>query len=994
MFAALSCAGPAEAGCAPGGAGPRDFVCTGTISNYGTSTDARTIALIGASVAGYMAMKPGTGGNISFSTDANSSINQPNMDALWGVNGLSLITFDGAIDTNTPSGSGINGAITSKYGVALYAGASGTGANINVTTGAGGVLTGNLGGLNATTDGDNTIVLNLGGKVSASDGAGVSASTVDGAITARLDGDVTASDDAVKAHTSGNGAISISGFGNMASSAGAGVSAQSAGAGAISIDMKGNVSGVRGVVARSEGGDVAVGVAGQTTGESTGIMAATNGAGKASVTTGGKVTASSGNGVVTDAVDGASEINIGSGGVQASQTGVLAGASGLGSVKAQVHGDVSGLSGFGVAASTVSGSVQIDLDAGKFISGGQAGVSAGTQTGDIKINNAGTIAGLGAGAGVTVDANAGSATIDNSGAIKAGSGGIAVSVVSGAALVRNSGAVEGAIVGNGLTTVNNAGSWTKAAGSQIDYLNNAGVISMGPANGPVGVLAVTGDAAFEAGSIYNARLTPTGSDAIVVGGAATIKGGAVNLSMSEGASYQRGARYTLLSAAGGVNGQFDGVYAGMSRYTGLLSADANDIYLTALLRDFRGFALTRNQLSVADGVFAGTSQLSGGPGGQLLLALNQTADAALPGALTQLSGDGVVTGAANAAMQTGHLFTSILDDQQALWRDSQTRGEVVRPIAPFQYAPVRVEGSKWPVSRQHYKPAPVKRDDGAQRWRVWASGFGGSASLQGDAIAGSASQKFNSYGGALGVDYQLGTNMLMGLALGGSSSTFNAGDVRGSASGVHVGAYTGFRVAGFHATASVAYSNFSNKTTRALGPIGMLPGETERGSFTSEDVRTRLEVGRRVAFENFAVTPFAAVEIAQLHTKPFIEQAAGGIGLFALSFGGQRIASTPSFVGLKAQANLDLGGAIVSPWMSLAWRHEWSASRTQTATLSMLPGASFAVLGARPARDAAQVKGGVNVAITQTLALYAMFEGEFGAGNPVYSGRGGMRMTW
>ena len=155
--------------------------------------------------------------------------------------------------------------------------------------------------------------------------------------------------------------------------------------------------------------------------------------------------------------------------------------------------------------------------------------------------------------------------------------------------------------------------------------------------------------------------------------------------------------------------------------------------------------------------------------------------------------------------------------------------------------------------------------------------------------------------------------MLFGVALGGSSSAFNAGNAQGSASGIHVGAYTGFRVKGFYGTASVAYSNFANKTTRSVGAIGAVAGEQETGSFSSEEIRTRLEIGRRIASENFAVTPFTAIEIAHLHTKPFIEQAAGGVGMFALSFNGQGIASTPTFIGLKAEARLDLGGAPDAP---------------------------------------------------------------------------------
>ncbi|MEI2736671.1 MAG: autotransporter domain-containing protein [Rhodoblastus sp.] len=982
--AALLVAAPARAGCIPGNGGPRDYLCTGSIGAMALP-DARTVALKGATGSGGISIAPTAGGNIGFTMDAQSSVKTNYI----GETGVSLITTDGNIDTTTPSGSGINGAITSVAGTALSART--TNGSINIKTGSGGTLTGGRygAGVDAYTTGAGAINLDLGGKVSGY--VGINANTADGAINMKVGADVSGGYAGILANASGNGAIAITTTGNV-TAGGFGISAAS-GSGNISLNLGGDVaSSALAVSARSGGGDVSINAVGAVTGGDA-IIASTTGNGAVTVTTNGKVTATTGNGLAAQSENGWATVNVGAGGVTAANNGVIAAATGKGSVKVQAHGDISGAAGYGIAAATSSGSIEIDLDAGKFVSGGKAGVIVQTKSGDATINNAGAIAGGAKGAGVIIDVDNGSATLNNSGTIQGGVDGMAIGVASGAALIKNTGVIDGTIVSNGLTTVNNDGTWKNAAGSYIDFLKNTGVIDMGPAGGPTGVLAVTGDASFGPGSFYNARITATSGDAILVGGKATISGGTVKISSDDG-KLQRGSKYILLRALGGLSGQFDGVESDMSKFTGLLSYDDKDVYLTILLRDFRSFALTRNQWSVANAVYWASAKLGVGLGGQLLLALNQASDASVAASLTQLSGDGVVTGAANAALQTGHLFTSVLDDQQSLWRDSQPRDQIVRRIEPFAYAPTRVDGGKWPVSRQNYAPAPVRRDDGVQRWRVWASGFGGHSSLRGDAAAGSADQKLNSYGGALGVDYQMGSSMLLGMALGGSSSAFNAGNATGSAEGIHVGAYTGFRVQSFYGTASVAYSSYTNKTTRMVSAIGAVAGEQEAGKFNSQEVRTRLEIGRRIAADNFAVTPFTAIEIAHLHTKPFIEQAAGGVGMFALSFQGQGVASTPSFIGLKAEARVDLAGAILTPWISLAWRHEWSASRTQTASLAALPGASFVIIGAKPARDAAQVKGGVNLAVTQQVAIFATFEGEFGTKNPVYAGKGGMKVAW
>ena len=181
--AALIAASPAQAGCSPGNTGPRDYQCTGAITAT-SFVDARTLALVGATVTGGVSVIPTAGGNIGFTMDAQSSIKTTYI----GETGVSLQTTDGSIDTTTPSGSGINGAITSVAGTALSART--TNGNINIKTGSGGTLSGGRygAGLDAYTTGSGAINLDIGAKVSGY--GGINANTVNGAINMKIGADV------------------------------------------------------------------------------------------------------------------------------------------------------------------------------------------------------------------------------------------------------------------------------------------------------------------------------------------------------------------------------------------------------------------------------------------------------------------------------------------------------------------------------------------------------------------------------------------------------------------------------------------------------------------------------------------------------------------------------------------------------------------------------------------------------------------------------------
>ena len=197
---AILTASPAFADCVAGNGGPRDYLCTGTFGLGGNFTDARTVALQGAKMDGLLGIS-GTTGNIGFSMDAASSI--INTQSFFAIqkDGFILSTSNGTIDTNTPSGTGINGSITSMFSWALVAGTTGADSNINLALGSKSTLTGKLGGLSTKVEKNSSIGLTLGGKIYSSDGYGVYAQAQDGAVNIKVDGDVITGGDGIDAVT-------------------------------------------------------------------------------------------------------------------------------------------------------------------------------------------------------------------------------------------------------------------------------------------------------------------------------------------------------------------------------------------------------------------------------------------------------------------------------------------------------------------------------------------------------------------------------------------------------------------------------------------------------------------------------------------------------------------------------------------------------------------------------------------------------------------------
>jgi len=284
------------------------------------------------------------------------------------------------------------------------------------------------------------------------------------------------------------------------------------------------------------------------------------------------------------------------------------------------------------------------------------------------------------------------------------------------------------------------------------------------------------------------------------------------------------------------------------------------------------------------------------------------------------------------------------------------------------------------------------------RWRAWLTGFDGTTKLDGEAGIGSAALSLNTGGLAGGLDYQFAPDLLAGFAMGGSSSNFAVRDriTSGHLEGVHFGGYAVKTWGSLYAAGAASFSTFRNSETRSI--VGIGPSETATGSFGSNLLSGRFEAGWKQAFSWFAITPFAAVQPAQLwqngftETNPVPVSAADPLGL---SFGSRSITSLPTFLGAQFDTHFAVrNGMVLSPYARLSWVHEFKPDRAINASFIALPVAAFTVDGPRAARDAARIEAGGKLTISPNAWLFATFDGEFSDRSQSYAGKGGARFVW
>jgi outer membrane autotransporter protein len=652
----------------------------------------------------------------------------------------------------------------------------------------------------------------------------------------------------------------------------------------------------------------------------------------------------------------------------------------------------------GTYAGTITGGGALTIAGGGTVIFTGANNYTGTTTitsSTLQIGNGGTTGSLGTGSvtdnGTLVfnrsDALAFGGIISGSGALtQSGAGTLTLSGTDTYTGPTNVNAGTLNVTGSLLSTVNVNAGGTLIGTGPIGGLNVGSGGTVAPsAAGTIGTLNVNGNVAFAAGSNYQIKTNAAGqSDKIAATGTATLNGGSV-LALSQAGVYAPQTIYTILTAAGGRTGTFAGVTDSLTFLTPSLTYTANSVLLSLTqTANFASVARTSNQLAVANALDKSP------PTGALLIALFNSNAASARQGFDALSGEGL-SGAQEGALGAGGMFLDSMMEQAEYWLDGASSRNASAGNSAMGYAP---EKPMAPV----FKAMPLKAPTFEPRWRSWAAGFDGAWSLNGEPGPGSADLTHRSAGGAAGVDHQITPDLLVGAAVGGSTSSFSVSErsTSGSLDGAHVGAYGVARRGGWYTAGSIAFAAFNNKTSRTIAGIG--PTETATASFNSNLIGGRLEMGFKQGYGAFSVTPFAAVEFAQLRQAGFTESSttvAGGAGVAGLTVGSRTVSSLPTFLGVQLDNRVALGNGMTwTPSARIAWVHEFDPNREITASFITVPGASFTVDGPPAARDAARIDAGSKLAIGRNVSLFDSFDGEFSGRSRMYAGKGGVLIEW
>ncbi len=508
------------------------------------------------------------------------------------------------------------------------------------------------------------------------------------------------------------------------------------------------------------------------------------------------------------------------------------------------------------------------------------------------------------------------------------------------------------------------------------------------APGNLGSLTSYGNTTFNAGSTYAISVNGAGQSDKIAASTATLNGGTVAVTTLAGA-YGPSTKYTILSAPNGLTGTFSGVtISGYNPqfFSSALGYDGFSVFLTLNYNAaaFSTVAQTQNQKAVAGALSSFGANLP------FLSSFAGQSDAQLRYNLDQLSGE-AATGAQQGAFQFTGQFLGLMLDPFVSGRGGPATGA---GDTAFGFSPERAAlPADIALAYNKLLGAPsAKAVPFAERWTAWGTAFGGTNRTSGDPVViGSHDLGARAGGFAAGADYHVSRDALVGFALSGGATKWDLAQAIGGgrSDAMQAGVYTAARTGPAYFAASLAVANHWMSTDR-FAPFG----NRLTAKFDAQTVGGRIEGGYRFATPLGGITPYAAAQ-AQVFRMPTYTETDLGAGGFGLTYRGRTASDTRSELGARFdRATLVAPNAVLTLRGRAAWAHDWVSDPTLVAAFQALPGASFIVQGATPAKDAALASAGAELKFTNGVALSAKFDGEFAARSTTYSGTASLRYAW
>src|SRR5262249_14762048 len=165
-------------------------------------------------------------------------------------------------------------------------------------------------------------------------------------------------------------------------------------------------------------------------------------------------------------------------------------------------------------------------------------------------------------------------------------------------------------------------------------------------------------------------------------------------------------------------------------------------------------------------------------------------------------------------------------------------------------------------------------------------------------------------------------------------------------------------------------------------------------SFNAQSFGGRVEGGYRFMTYYGGLTPYAAIQSQTFPTPGYTPTDLNGGG-FSLRVKSRQATHTKSEPGGRVDRLLLLNPeAALTLRARVAWAHDWISDPSLAAVFQTLPGASFIVNGATPAKNSALTSAGGELRLANGVTLIGKFDGEFASHSSTYAGTGTVRYTW
>ena len=370
--------------------------------------------------------------------------------------------------------------------------------------------------------------------------------------------------------------------------------------------------------------------------------------------------------------------------------------------------------------------------------------------------------------------------------------------------------------------------------------------------------------------------------------------------------------------------------------------------------------------------------------------------------LQQASGE-AATGSQQATFNAMTQFMGVMTDPTIDGRGAPVAPAGVAQFAEDESGALGYAGNGKPRSKNErdayaaiYRKAPL-HDVYDPRWSVWAAGFGGSQTTDGNAVLGTNATTSRVFGGAVGADYMFSPNTIAGFALAGGGTNFSVANAVGSGRSdlFQAGVFVRHTQGPAYITGALAYGWQDVTTNRTVTIAGL---DQLRAQFNANAYSGRVEGGYRFVMPwmgGVGITPYAAGQFTTFELPAYAEQVVSGANTFAQAYTAKTVTATRSEFGVRTDKSWAMQDATILTLRGrAAWAHDYNNDRTVSATFQSLPGASFVVNGARQASDSALVTGSAEVKWRNGFALAATFEGEFSDVTRSYAGKGVARYSW